>query len=55
MNSAKFDWNPNMRFEEADKTELYFLHWAPLSNMLPPQGPNGATLGTVMNNFKFIT
>ena len=44
----------NMHFEKAD--ESYFFHLAPPpQTCYPPQGPNGTTLWTVMNNFKFIT
>ena len=25
MNSAKFEWNPNMRFEEADETVTFYI------------------------------
>ena len=31
--------------------KLYFLQRAPSPTCYPPQGPIGATLGTVMNNF----
>ena len=43
-----------MRFEEADETVTFYME-PPSPTSYPPQGPNGTTLGTVMNNFKFIT
>ena len=50
MIPAKFGYNPTMRFSRS-RWNSYFLHIGPLPNLVPPQGPIGATLGTAMNNF----
>ena len=39
-----------MRFQEIDETVTVTFYIGPHPNLLPPQGPIGATLGTVMNN-----
>ena len=39
-----------MRFQEVDETVTVTFYIGPHPNLLPPQGPIGATLGTAMNN-----
>ena len=41
--------NPAMRFQEEDGTVTFYIEPPPPTNLLPPQGPNGATLKAVMN------
>ena len=43
-----------MHFENADETVAFYIEPSSPTSY-PPQWPNGTTLGTVMNNFEFIT
>ena len=44
---TKFGVNPLMCF----KKNVKYSHKGPTPNLSPPQGPNGTTLGLVMNNY----